>query len=66
MGKPTRRKVEVVSQDYQPTKAEAEEVIVLRRKDGTVPTAQALAHAVVQPVDITYLEKPKGTGLSRS
>ena len=60
--KSTRHKVEVVSQDYQPTKAEAEEVIVLRDKDGSAPTAQDLARAVVQPVEVTYLEKPKRTG----
>ena len=60
--KSKRHKVEVVSQDYQPTKAEAEEVIVLRDKDGSAPTAQDLARAVVQPVEVTYLEKPKRTG----
>ena len=60
--KSKRHKVEGVSQDYQPTKAEAEEVIVLRNKDGSAPTAQDLARAVVQPVEVTYLEKPKRTG----
>ena len=60
--KSKRHKVEVVSQDYQPTKAEAEEVIVLRDKDGSAPTAQDLARAVVRPVEVTYLEKPKRTG----
>ena len=59
MSKKTRRRVELVSQEYQPTKAEAEEVIVLRKKDGSAPTAQDLANAVVQPVEITYLEKPR-------
>ena len=60
-----KRRVELVRQGYQPTKAEAEEVIVLRKKDGTVLTAQDLAHAVVQPVAVTYLEKPKRTELPR-
>ena len=66
MKKSNRRKIEIVSQDYQPTKAEAEEVIVLRKNNGSAPTAQDLARAVVQPVEVTYLEKPKKTGLSRS
>ena len=50
-----RRRVEIVHQDHQPTKAEAEEVIVRRNKDGSGPTAQDLARAVVQPVEVTYL-----------
>ena len=54
-----RRPVTLVRQNYQPTKAEAEEVIVLRNKDGSAPTAQDLARAAVQPVEVTYLEKPK-------
>ena len=57
-----RRRIEVVSQAYQPNKAEAEEVIVLRNKSGSAPTAQDLARAVVHPVEVTYLEKPKRTG----
>lgn len=65
MSKRKPRRIELVRNEYQPTNAEAEEVIVLRRKDGTAPTAQELAEAVVQPVEITYLDKPK-SGLSRS
>ena len=65
MAKKVRGKVELVSQKYQPTKAEAEEVIVLHRKNGSAPTAQDLARAVVRPVEVSYLEKPKKTGLSR-
>jgi hypothetical protein len=57
-----RRVVTMQPNSYQPTKAEAEEVIVLRRKGGSAPTAQDLARAVVQPVEVTYLEKPKRTG----
>ena len=60
--KSKRRKVEIVNQTYQPTKAEAEEVIVLRNKDGSAPTAPDLARAVVQPIEVTYLKKPKSTG----
>ena len=51
--------IKLVNQTYQPTKAEAEEVIVLRKKNGSAPTAQDLARAVVQPVEVTYSEKPK-------
>ena len=58
--KSKRRKVEIVSQNYQPTKVEAEEVIVLRRKDRSAPTAQDLARAVVQSLEITYIDKPQG------
>ena len=54
--------IKLVNQTYQPTKAEAEEVIVLRKKNGSAPTAQDLARAVVQPVEVTYLGKPKRTG----
>ena len=61
-----KRPITLVHQDYQPTKAEAEEVIVLRNKDRSAPTALDLARAVVQPVEVTYLEKPKRTGPSRS
>lgn len=59
------RRIELVRNEYQPTNAEAEEVIVLRTKEGKPPTAQELARAVVQPVEITYLDKPK-SGLSRT
>ena len=59
MTKKKRCPVTLVNQTYQPTKAEAEEVIVLRNKNGSAPTAQDLARAVVQPVEVTYLEKPK-------
>ena len=60
--KSKHRKVELVTQTYQPTKAEAEEVIVLRKKNGSAPTAQDLARAVVRTVEVTRLEKPKRTG----
>ncbi|MCY4487090.1 MAG: hypothetical protein OXF11_08230 [Deltaproteobacteria bacterium] len=36
------RRVEIVHQDHQPTKAEAEEVIVRRNKDGSGATARTL------------------------
>lgn len=57
----SRRKftaVEIVKRSYEPTKAEAEEVIVLRNLDGSVPDPVDLARALTEPVEITYLEKP--------
>ena len=54
-----RKPIKLTHQTYQPTKAETEEVIVLRKKNGSAPTAQDLARAVVQPVKVTYSEKPK-------
>lgn len=59
MNKKHKTRVEIVKQDYQPTKAEAEEVIVLRNPDGSVPEPVDLARALTEPVEITYLEKPK-------
>ena len=58
---PKPRPVEIVKQSYQPT--EAEEVIMLRNLDGSVPEPDALARALTEPVEITYLEKPKKEGL---
>ncbi len=56
---PKPRPVEIVKQDYQPTKAEVEEVIVLRNADGSAPEPDDLVRALTAPVEITYLEKPK-------
>ena len=57
--KNNRRQVDVVRLDYQPTKAELEEEIVLRRKDGSVPTPRELARALTRPVEITVIDKPR-------
>ena len=53
------RQVEVVNLDYQPNKAELEEEIILRRKDGVVPTPRELTRALTRPVDITHIDKPR-------
>ena len=63
MSKP--RRVEIVKQSYQPTKAETEEATVLRNADGSVPTPTEVMRALTRPVEVTYLEKPKRSGLSR-
>lgn len=60
MSKP--RPVEIVKQSYQPTKAEVEEMIVLRNPDGSVPEPIDLARALTEPVEIAYLEKPRKDG----
>ena len=56
MAKLKPRRIEVPNPDYQPTKAEKEETIILRRKDGTPPTARELA-ASLRPVEVVYAEK---------
>ena len=52
-----KRKVEIVRSTYQPTKAEKEEEIDLSHLEGMTP--EQMADAVVQPVEINYLAKPR-------
>ena len=59
MTKPKPRKIELVSQDYQPSKSEVEEPVALTDEDGNEPTPEELMRAVVQPVDITFVPKPR-------
>lgn len=56
---PKPRKIKLVRQEYQPTKAEQEEEIVLRNPDGTVPGAADIMRALTRSVDIEYIEKPQ-------
>lgn len=58
------RPVEIVDKKYQPTKAEVEEVIVLRTKEGKPPSVDDLLGAVTAPVTITHVEKPQWSSLS--
>lgn len=51
MTKPPRT-VRLKPNRYQPSKAQLEEEIVLRKPDGTPPTPQELARAVLQPVNV--------------
>lgn len=44
------RKIELVSQDYQPSRAEVEEPVALADEAGNEPTPEELVRAVVQPV----------------
>lgn len=55
----TKRRIELVRNDYQPTKAEQEEQVVLRKEDGSVPTAAEVMRALTRPVEIKYVEKPE-------
>lgn len=48
----TRRTVRVKPNRYQPTKAELEESIVIRKADGTMPTPEELAHIALAPVTL--------------
>lgn len=52
-------RVDLVKQDYQPTQAELNEPIRLRKKDGSLPTPEEVAKALVEPVAITYLDRPR-------
>ncbi len=51
--------IKLTRQDYQPTKAEQEEQVVLRKADGSVPSPTEVMRALTRPVEITYLEKPR-------
>ena len=53
--KPTHRPVTLVRSSYQPSKAEQEDLIEF--PEGTTP--DDLAEAVVQPVDVTWKNRPK-------
>lgn len=47
-----RRTVRVRPHSYQPTKAEMEETIDIRKADGSRPTVDELVDAVLAPVEI--------------
>ena len=57
--------IKLARQDYQPTKAEREEEVLLRNADGSVPSPTDVVRALTRPVEITYLKKPKKSDLSR-
>ncbi len=54
-----KKPIRLVQNDYQPTKAEQEEEIVLRNQDGSVPDAADIIRALTRPVEIEYIEKPR-------
>ena len=47
--KPT---VRVKSHSYQPSKAELEKPVVIRKSDGSVPTPEELARVALRPMNI--------------
>ena len=51
-------RVKLVRSTYQPKKAEVEEEIEIRNPDGTVPTAEEIAAAVIQPVEVEWVDSP--------
>ena len=53
-----KRRVKLVRSEYQPKKAEIEEEIELRNPDGTSPSAEEIAAAVTQPVEIEWKDRP--------
>ena len=53
------RRVKLVQQEYQPTKAEQKEQLVLRKADGTVPTLTEVMRAMTRPAVFEYAEKPR-------
>lgn len=48
--------IELSPSDHQPTKAEMEEQFALRNPDGSAPTMEEIAQAVLQPVKIRWSE----------
>lgn len=54
-----RRAATLVKSSYQPNKTELEKEIVLRRKDGSVPTPRELARALTRPVEVIIIDKPR-------
>ena len=51
--------VEIVRASYQPTKAEQEEEFAIRKPDGSTPSVEEIAQAVLQPVNIRLIKKPR-------
>lgn len=59
--KPTpvaKRNVTLVRSAYQPSKAEMEKVIDVRKADGSMPTPEKLAQAALRPVNIKWKDRP--------
>ncbi len=56
---PDLRPVMLPHNDYQPSKAELEEPVELRKPDGSRPTAGDFARAVLQPVTVKRTVRPE-------
>ena len=57
--KPNSKTVEIVRSGYQPTKAEVDEEFTLRKPDGSGPSVEDIAQAVLQPVNPRWIDKPR-------
>lgn len=55
--RPSRSTIRVRPHSYQPTKAEMEEPVTVRKRDGSLPTPEELAAIALRPV--TVIEDPK-------
>ena len=51
--------VELVKAGYQPTKHEMKDSFSIHKKDGSKPTLEDLAQALLQPVKIRLIDKPR-------
>ncbi len=45
-------KVRVKPHSHQPSKAEIDKVVIIHKKDGTVPTPEELARAALRPMKV--------------
>jgi len=52
----TRATVKVKHHSYQPSKAELEEDVTIRKADGSVPTPEELAKVALAPMNV--IEEP--------
>ena len=59
MNKTKPKTVELVKSSYQPTKDEMEESFSVHKKGGGEPTLEDLAKALMHPVKIRLIEKPR-------
>ena len=57
--KPEIPTVELVDSAYQPTMAEKREEFALRKRDGSRPSTEEVAQAVLRPVNIRWIKRPR-------
>ena len=51
--------VELVGNKYQPSKAEIKEEFTLRKKDGSRANVEEIASAVLRPIKVRWIGKPR-------
>ena len=59
MKNPKPKTVELVKSGYQPTKHEMNDEFSVHKKDGSEPTLSDLTKAILQPVKIRLIDKPR-------